>query len=42
MDTQADISATQANLNFEPKVSLETGIKAYIPEIRRLHGTDIS
>jgi len=42
MDTQADISATQTNLNFEPKVSLEAGIKAYIPEIRRLHGTDIS
>ena len=42
MDTQADISATQANLNFEPKVFLEAGIKAYIPEIRRLHGTDIS
>jgi ADP-L-glycero-D-manno-heptose 6-epimerase len=42
MDTQADISATQANLNFEPKVSLEAGIKAYIPEIRRLHNEDIS
>jgi len=42
MDTQADISTTQTNLNFEPKVSLEAGIKAYIPEIRRLHGTDIS
>ena len=41
MDTQADISATQTNLNFEPKVSLEAGIKTYIPEIRRLHGTDI-
>ena len=42
MDTQADISTTQTNLDFEPKVSLEAGIKAYIPEIRRLHGTDIS
>ena len=42
MDTQADISATQANLNFEPKVSLEAGIKAYIPEIRRLHNEDVS
>ena len=42
MDTQADINSTRDNLNFEPKVSLEAGIKAYIPEIRRLHGTDIS
>lgn len=42
MDTQADISAIQANLNFEPIISLEAGIKAYIPEIRRLHNEDIS
>ena len=42
MDTQADINSTKANLNFEPKVSLEAGIKAYIPEIRRLLNEDIS
>jgi ADP-L-glycero-D-manno-heptose 6-epimerase len=42
MHTQADISTSQANLSFEPVVSLEEGIKAYIPEIKRLHGTDIS
>jgi ADP-L-glycero-D-manno-heptose 6-epimerase len=42
MHTQADISASQANLGFEPKVSLEEGIKAYIAEIKRLYGTDIS
>jgi len=42
MDTQADISTTQANLNFVPKVSLEDGIKAYIPEIRRLHNENLS
>jgi ADP-L-glycero-D-manno-heptose 6-epimerase len=41
MHTQADISTTQANLGFEPVVSLEEGIKAYISEIKRLHGTDI-
>jgi hypothetical protein len=29
-------------LGFEPTVSLEEGIKAYISDIKRLHGTDIS
>jgi hypothetical protein len=29
-------------LGFEPVVSLEEGIKAYISDIKRLHGTDIS
>ena len=42
MHTQADISSTIRNLDFEPKYSLENGIKAYIPEILRMHGTDIS
>jgi len=42
MHTQADISTSKANLGFDPVISLEKGIKAYIPEIKRLHGTDIS
>ena len=42
MHTQADISTSKANLGFDPVVSLEEGIKAYIPDIKRLHGTDIS
>ena len=42
MHTQADISSSQANLGFEPLISLEAGIKAYIPEIKGLHGQDIS
>ena len=42
MHTQADISPTQDCLSFEPKVSLEEGIKAYVPEIRRLHGEPLS
>ena len=42
MNTQADILSTKRNLGFEPKFSLEKGIKAYIPEILRLHGADIS
>lgn len=41
MDTQADIRASKVNLDFDPVVSLEKGIKAYIPEIKRLHGSDI-
>ena len=39
--TQANISTSKDNLGFEPKVSLEQGIKSYIPEIKRLHGTEI-
>jgi ADP-L-glycero-D-manno-heptose 6-epimerase len=42
MNTQANNSTSKDNLGFEPKVSLEQGIKSYIPEIKRLHGTDIS
>jgi len=42
INTQADISSTRENLGFKPKFSLEKGIKAYIPEILRLHGTDTS
>ncbi|MDA8854624.1 NAD-dependent epimerase/dehydratase family protein, partial [Candidatus Pseudothioglobus singularis] len=42
MHTQADIRASKSNLGFNPVVSLEEGIKSYIPEIKRLHGSDIS
>jgi ADP-L-glycero-D-manno-heptose 6-epimerase len=35
--TQANIKSTQDNLGFAPNLSLEEGIKAYIPEIMRLH-----
>ncbi|MDC3216800.1 ADP-glyceromanno-heptose 6-epimerase, partial [Candidatus Pseudothioglobus singularis] len=40
MHTQADISSAKSNLNFHPQISLEQGISAYIPEIKRLHGTE--
>jgi ADP-L-glycero-D-manno-heptose 6-epimerase len=40
MFTKADIIPTKSNLNFNPKVTLEDGIKAYIPYIRRLHNKD--
>ena len=42
MHTQADITTTEDCLGFEPKVTLEEGIKTYIPEIRRLHGEPLS
>jgi ADP-L-glycero-D-manno-heptose 6-epimerase len=42
LHTQADISLTQIHLGFEPNVSLEQGIRAYIAEIKNLHGADIS
>ena len=42
MKTQADISSTRENLNFNPIFSLELGIKKYIPEIRSLYGADKS
>jgi len=40
--TQANISSTRKNLRFKPRFSLEEGIKTYIPEIKRLHGKEIS
>jgi len=42
LHTQANISSTRTNLGFKPNFSLEEGIKTYIPEIKRLHGKDIS
>ena len=41
MHTQADISTSQVNLGFEPIVSLEEGIIAYISDIKRLHGESL-
>jgi ADP-L-glycero-D-manno-heptose 6-epimerase len=40
MHTQANISLSKANLGFKPNFSLEKGIKAYLPEIKRLYGSD--
>jgi len=38
LNTQADIASTKKYLGFKPNFSLEAGIKAYVPEIYRLHG----
>ena len=40
MHTQADISSSKTNLDFDPIVSLEEGISNYIQDIKRLHGTE--
>jgi len=37
MHTQADISLSKKYLDFEPKFSLEEGIKAYIPYIKEMY-----
>ena len=38
--TQANISSSEENLEFQAQFSLESGIKAYIPEIKQLHSKD--
>jgi len=40
--TQANIDNSKDNLGFLPQVSLEQGIRFYIPEIKRLHKTQIT
>ena len=40
MHTQANISSSEENLEFQAQFSLESGIKAYIPEIKQLHRKD--
>ena len=40
-NTQADITSTKKDLGFKPKFSLESGIKAYIPEILRLYDSNV-
>ena len=39
--TQANIETTKENLGYEPKFSMEDGIRAYIPEIKRLFDEEI-
>ena len=42
MNTLADITMTRKKLGFEPKFSLEEGIKTYLPEILRRHGAELT
>ncbi len=41
MHTEADINDTKTNLGYEPKISLEAGIKDYLAEIKRLFRENI-
>ena len=37
-NTEANISSSLKNIGFKPSFSLEEGIKAYLPEVIKLHG----
>ena len=39
--TEANIETTKQNLGYEPRFSMEEGIKAYIPEIKRLYKEEV-
>jgi ADP-L-glycero-D-manno-heptose 6-epimerase len=39
--TEANIDTTKENLGYEPRFSMEDGIKAYIPEIKRLFAEEV-
>lgn len=41
MHTEADISLTCKDLGYAPKVSLEEGIRAYVPEIKRIYESEV-
>lgn len=40
--TEANIESTKENLSYEPRFSMEEGIKAYIPEIKKLFETEVN
>lgn len=39
--TQANIESTKENLGYKPAYEMEDGIKAYLPEIKRLFQTEV-
>lgn len=41
MHTEADIQATREELGYAPSVSLEEGIRAYVPEIRHIYESEV-
>lgn len=41
MHTEADISFTCKDLGYAPNVSLEEGIRAYVPEIKRIFKSEV-
>ena len=40
--TQANIQTTKENLGYEPRFELEDGIKAYLPEIKKIFETEVA
>lgn len=42
MHTEADIASTRNDLGYEPNVTLEEGIRAYVPEIKRIFQSEVS
>ena len=42
MHTEANISSTIKNIDFQPKFTLEKGIKSYLPQILKTHGKNTS
>jgi ADP-L-glycero-D-manno-heptose 6-epimerase len=42
MHTQADISESEKYLGYQPKITLEQGIKDYVAEIKRLFKEEIN
>jgi ADP-L-glycero-D-manno-heptose 6-epimerase len=40
--TEADISESVKELGYQPQFGLEEGIKAYLPEIRRIYETEVA
>jgi ADP-L-glycero-D-manno-heptose 6-epimerase len=41
MYTEADINLTCKDLEYAPRVSLEEGIQAYVPEIKRIYESEV-
>ena len=39
--TEADIATTKEALGYEPAFEMEDGIKAYVPEIKRIYETEV-
>ena len=40
--TEADITESTQGLGYQPNFTLEEGIRAYLPEIKRLYETEVS
>ena len=39
--TEADVQTTKESLGYAPRFEMEEGIKAYVPEIKRIYETEV-